>query len=188
MADKPKRVRINAKNQYDESHVVSEYEHGFQPNLASKNARLTSTHKINIPVDYWVEKHYVNRKNYGDENGEREGIDEDVIEALVKKAFQHLMYYSFRNPKFKFVNFPPIKGNQGVRIMLRESSGVNQDLHVPVEYHYLGNLTYESTVITAMKQEGFRISEGQYVIEFDGDDSYLLQSIQKKLNQIDSCL
>lgn len=114
----------------------------------------------------------------GDQNGKREGIDEDSIKNLVIKSIPHLFYYSFKVKNFSFINFA--QGSRNVRTVLQEHKE-NSTLNVVVEFHHLEKNKYQVTVITAMQIDNFTISLGQYVLEIDGDVSIL-----KKFDGINS--
>jgi len=73
----------------------------YAQNKSSKNARKILDRSEHIEIEIWCDQHYYNRVQLGDQNGKREGIDEDSIKNLVIKSIPHLFYYSF-----KVKNFP----------------------------------------------------------------------------------
>ncbi len=162
-----------------------EYSDGYQSNAASKNAKfLCYINELSV-LELWIDKHYSNRRNFGDENGRRHGIEEFQVEELIKKSLKHLFYYSFKHNNFSFMNFPPpLIRNK--RIVLKDSELGKEDLNVVVEYQFLELNKYEVTAITAMRKNDFLISDNQFCIHFEGDSSILFINRNKKLIEIDT--
>jgi hypothetical protein len=115
----------------------------YVQNKSSKNARKILDRSEHIEIEIWCDQHYYNRAQLGDENGKREGIDEDSIKDLVIKSIQHLFYYSFKVKNFSFINFSI--GSRNIRTVLQESKG-NGTLNVVAEFHHLEKNKYQATV------------------------------------------
>lgn len=186
MDQKKKRPRIR-KQAIEVEHPSESMGYGesFQENAASKNAKFLCNFEDNMTLEFWIDKHYVNRKNFGDDNGERDGIGEKYIENLIKKSLKHLLYYSLKHSKFSFVNYPPPK-SRNIRIVLKEIEANKEELNVVVEYHFIQFHKYEVTVITAMRNDDFRISDGQYSLHFEEDESFLMFHRNKNDVEIDT--
>lgn len=182
---KPKRPRIPSKNELPNLNRSDNYGDNYQINAASKNAKYLISFEDKLILEFWIDKHYSNRKNFGDENGKRADISEDFIEGLIKKSLSHLLYYSLKSVKFRFLNHPP-KKDKNIRLVLKEINSNYTDLNVVVEYHFLELNKYEVTVITAMRNEDFRINDGQYILLFEGDNSFLQIRQNKNDVEIDS--
>lgn len=174
-----KRPRI--KNELIGEVIVDEI--AYVQNKSSKNARKILDKSEHIEIEIWCDKHYYNRVQLGDENGKREGIEEDSIKDLVIKSIQHLFYYSFKVKNFSFINFG--EASRNVRIVLQEHKGKNV-LNVVVEFHHLEKNKYQVTVITAMQKDDFSISVGQYALQMDDDSSILRKFDGKNLVNVDN--
>jgi hypothetical protein len=180
---KAKRPRISQNtNSID---TLFKYGEVFQENAASKNAKFLLKFEENLILEFWLDKHYLNRKNFGDENGARLNIDETFIQLIIEKSLKHLFYYSLKHSKFSFVNFPPPK-NRNIRLVLREKDSNLEELNIVVEYHFIDFHKYEVTVITAMRSDEFRMSDGQYSLFFEKDQSTLIIYQNKKETVIDT--
>lgn len=59
-------------------------------------------------------------------------------------------------------------------------------LNVVIEYHHVSSNKYEVTVFTAMVIDNFRISDGQYAVLIDGNNSTLFKFDNKQLVPVDS--
>ncbi|MEP7092949.1 MAG: hypothetical protein ABI793_02745 [Flavobacterium sp.] len=156
----------------------------YTQNSASKNARLIKTLSEKINTEFWIDKHYSNREQFGDENGAREGIEIEFVEELVTKSFKHLKYYSLKHKKFSFVNHPPPKFNN-LRVTLKQVFKDELTLNIIAEYHFISLNNYEVTVVTAMRKDDFYFSEGQYCIEFTENESVLFFKQENKVNKLD---
>jgi hypothetical protein len=152
----------------------------FSKNKCSDNARKIATQIEKIEIDIWLDKHYLGRLQHGDENGERVGIDIESIKNLVIVSIKHLFYYSVKLKNFIFVNHED--ENRFGRIVLQKKDAEGQLLNVVVEYHYISLNQYEVTVKTAMREDNFRLSEGQYLIEIVNDEESELK--KKEGNRI----
>lgn len=186
---KRKRLRVviqpeNIQSTEDGNIETIKYGDNYQSNAASDNAKYLGEFEESWKHEFWIDKHYTNRKNHGDENGPREGIDETIIENLIKKSISHLFYYSLKHT-FPFINFPP-KKKPAHRTVLQEISNFQETLNVVVEFHFLDTNKYEVTVKTAMCVKNFNIQDNQYVIQFSDNESILYLSVNKELKEIDS--
>lgn len=160
MEEKAKRPRIHVRG----IEVVDETV--FTENCTSKNARQTKAFPHNIVTNVWIDKHYHDRLHRGEDNGDkREGIDLHLVESLIERTFEYVLYFSLKHKDFLFVNFPPSK-TRNIRIVLKQSFTNDESLNVVVEYQFLGFGQYEVTVITAMRKDNFELSNGQYALEF----------------------
>tara|TARA_R110000868_G_scaffold316841_2_gene577695 strand:+ start:520 stop:1089 length:570 start_codon:yes stop_codon:yes gene_type:complete len=168
-----RRKRILVKKVVEPS-VDSALNYGklFQPNAASKNAKHVKSFQDCYELEFWVDKHHVNRNNFGDDNGSRGEIGEEVVEQLIENSLSHLIYYSSTLEKLFFVNIPPPKPRRN-RIVLTKVSNTDSNLNVVVEFNFLDNRKYEVTVITAMREDDFIKSDGQFTVEFHQDGSTL---------------
>jgi hypothetical protein len=144
----------------------------FTKNKCSDNARKHSSLVECVEFDVWHDKHYHNREQHGDDDGKRLGIENDVVNDLIKNSTKHLLYYSLKVKHFSFVNFDPV--GRPERIVISQKNDSTPDLNIIVEYHYLSISKYEVTVRTAMCKNGFKYGDGQYKIEINQDDSSTL--------------
>lgn len=181
---KPKRPRIKTYIQ-TKPIIETNYSELFQANAASKNAKFLKNLDERLTIELWIDKHYTNRVNFGDNFGERKDIEIIYIEELIKKSIKHLIYYTLKHSRFIFINFPPPKA-RSLRIVLKEQSINTETLNVVVEYHFLDFNNFEVTVITAMRNENFIVSDGQYMITFENDISILGVFKNKKQEIIDT--
>lgn len=157
----------------------------YVQNRGSNNARKIIDKYEQLHIEIWYDKHYLTRVQLGENDGnKREGISEDVVQALVTVSISHLIYYSLKIKNFSFINFTV--GIRAQRIVLRKYTEIGL-LNVVVEFHHQEVNKYEVTVCTAMVTDDFRISDGQFVVLIDGDYSELSKLDNRKLNQIDSC-
>ena len=185
--DKPKRKRI-VREEIPSSNVQIGIidDKVFIPNSASVKAKKTHVFDETLNIEIWIDKHYQDRVYHGSDDGsKREGIAYKNIEPLLIKSFKHLLYYSLKHKNFVFINHPPNKVNNA-RIVLKELVNNDLFLNVAVEYHFVDLKTIEVTIITAMLIENFRMSEGQFGIEFAGNSSTLIQCKLKKNGIVDT--
>lgn len=173
--------RVRTEEKMD--HTDSIYTINYQQNAASANAKFLCEFREFWVHEFWIDKHYSNRKDFGDHLGPRDGIEEHFIEELVKKSIPHLFYYSLKHA-FKFINFPP-KTGLPQRLVLQEVSNTSDTLNTVVEFHFLDTNKYEVTVRTAMCVENFKIQDNQYVVQFAEDESNLLVFKNKQFVQLD---
>lgn len=176
--DMKKRQRIKRVKK-----AISDVEPDFQPNCASKNAKLL--HKYTeFEVELWIDKHYQNRLKHGDDTGKREWISEKDVQNLIIKSFKYLLDIYLRFPRFKFINFfEQGKTTTKERIVLKNVHE-NGTLNVVIEIHFLDTSKYEVTVITAMDVENFKIADGQYVISLVENRVLLKRNVDKSLQEI----
>ena len=172
-----KRKRIKSKAIAPKDHLV------FEGNCASNNARII--HKYTeFEIEIWIDKHYHNRRIFGDDDGKRKGIEEkDVLNSIIK-AFKFLIDIYFRYPQFKFINyFEKGKATSKIRFVIQEfhSSGI---LNTVIEIHFLDVGKYEITIITAMEVDDFNISDGQYTLRLSSSKISLQKMINKNLKEL----
>lgn len=158
-------------------------ETAYMQNKSSKNARKILERSERIEMEIWCDQHYYRRAQLGDENGRREGIDEESIRNLVVRSIPHLLYHSFKVKNFAFINFA--QAGRNIRTVLQEYK-INNMLNAVTEFHHIEKNKYQVTVITAMQNEGFLISQGQFALELDGDGSILRKCDGKNMIDVDS--
>ncbi len=153
----------------------------FRANKSSLNARLLRKHTHTFTHEFWIDKHYQNRHQFGNDDGEkREGIEPAVVEDLVKRAFIFLMCFSGLVKGFHFINH---EAKPPVRILLQENNAEGT-LNVPIEAHFLETGKIEITVKTAMQTDNFLMQAGQYVVEIQEDSAILKKFDNGKLSTI----
>lgn len=156
----------------------------WKANKCTPNARQIDGAKETIIIDFWLDKHYYSRDTHGDDNGPRNGIEIDSVKDLVSRSLKHLLYYSCRLEKFKFINFDPLPPcNHRVVVKEQVAEGM---LNVAIEVHFINIHRYEVTVKTAMVVDNFLIADGQYCIELQGDCSILYRMVSLKLVEVSS--
>jgi hypothetical protein len=156
--------------------AIADAHASFIKNLSSNEARQMSEVQYNIALSVWIDKHYLTR------NDEREGIQPDVVDGLVKRSIPYLVAFSNIIKGFSFVNYNKKLGQPRVRVVLAESTdGIT--LNVPIEVHYIGINKLEITVITAMREKDFYIADGQHFIEFKSQ-SCQLGKLHNKQKQV----
>lgn len=174
--DRPLRKRIPLKQQ---GQILQADPLAFEKNKCSDNARHIGKNIESTHIDFWIDRHYHNRSQHGDELGKREGIEQDVVHELVMQSVPHLMCYSAILPNFTFLNYnyDKLKGRAMRVVCQREVNG--NMLNVVIEAHFVSMKLYEITIITAMQNEQFRMSDGQYRLELF-DDGSLLRKLQRQ--------
>lgn len=185
--DKPKRKRIaREENQTFKVQIGIIDDKAYIPNSASVKAKKIHVFDETLNIEIWIDKHYQDRVYHGSDDGsKREGIEYKSIEPLLIKSFKHLLYYSLKHKNFVFINHPPNRvGN--IRIVLKELIDNDLFLNAAVEYHFVDLKTIEVTIVTAMLIEDFKMSEGQFGIEFAGNCSTLIQCKLKKIGIVDT--
>lgn len=155
----------------------------FTKNLCSNNARQIADLTLKVTFDLWYDKHYHDRHQHGDDYGKRDGIEPEIIEALILKSLSHLLLYSSTVRGFKFVNYKE-SSDKPARVIVQENIATNEMLNIVIEVHYVASDRFEITVKTAMQTDSFRIQDGQYAIQFDGDSSTLCKQENRKLISI----
>ena len=179
-----KRKRIRVFDDHSNPITISELTDDFLSNAASPNAKFLCEFQETWTHEFWIDKHYLNRKNFGDEAGPREGIEEQNVENLVKKSIPHLFYFALKH-SFKFINHPP-KPTFPIRLVVQEIYNTKTTLNVVVEFHFLDTNKYEITVRTAMSIDDFKLQDNQYVIQLGGNESTLFLMKNKTLNELDT--
>lgn len=177
--EKPKRKRIINPT----SQPIKDPE-AYIRNSSSDNARHIKTFSEYIETEFWIDKHYTNRQLFGDKNGKREGIELELIQELIKKAYRYLIYFSSKHKEFLFINHPPQRP-RNIRIVLRQIIKDQSALNVVVEYHFVNLVSVEITVKTAMCIDNFDLGDGQYALEFDGNECNLYILKKGNLNLVD---
>ncbi len=151
-------------------------------NLSTPLARHIESVVKRSEFKLWIDKHYKNRAQFGDEDGPREGIDQDCVISLVKESIHHLIYYSSQIIGFTFVTNED-SVDRAIRVVLqKEENGVK--LNVVIETHHHAVDDYEITVVTAKKINGFGLSDGQYAIELIDGGSELRKLIKGNVQDI----
>lgn len=143
----------------------------YKQNKCTPNARIITTIDEKITINLWYDKHYVNREQHGEDDGEkREGIEAETVEKLVLASIRHLMYYSSCVKGFSFLNHDdPPKGREN-RVVIQTNSSI-ETLNVIIQAHHIDLNEYEVTVKTAKMQNDWRLSVGQYALELFEDDA-----------------
>lgn len=179
--DKPPRPRIPFKVKDTTPLILDEL--AFISNKCSEKARKIKTIKEALKLHIWFDKHYQDRHQFGEDDGEkRNGIEPQVVEDLIVTSIKHLFFYSSTLINFKFIN---LDKQNSIRINLRDVS-YDIPLNVVIEVHYLEVNEFEITVITAICVEDFWKKQGRHTVEIQGDNSILFRSdnnILKKLGE-----
>lgn len=185
--DKPKRKRIVREENPTSNIQIGIVDHeAYIPNSASVKAKKIHVFDETLNIEIWIDKHYQDRLYHGSDDGsKRDGIEYKSIEPLLIKSIKHLLYYSLKHKNFVFINHPPNRvGN--IRIILKELVDNDLFLNAAVEFHFVDLKTIEVTIVTAMLIEDFKMSEGQFGIEFEGNCSTLIQNKLKKIGIVDT--
>lgn len=154
----------------------------FTNNIGSKNARKVVEKSELVHIELWYDKHYVNRAQFGDNDGKRDGIEENTIQELVSNSLRHLIHFSFMVKNFSFVN-SEIQNTRAIRLVLQKET--NQGLlNVAVGFYHITKNKYEVTVFTAMVIDSFSLSDSQYTVLIDGDTSILSKMDNKCLKKV----
>lgn len=173
MSEKRPRISKSIKNEILDSEA-------FIENCSTKRARRKNELVEHIKTEIWIDKHYYDHTL----EKERIGIDIEFVEPLVLKSLKHLLYYSLKHKDFSFVNYPPPK-SRNIRVVLKQIFANKEPLNVVVEYYFLKLNSYEVTVKTALSVEYFDLGDGQYLIEFNENQSTLYAFRKRQLNEID---
>lgn len=156
----------------------------FKANCASENAQLIHVYD-ELKVELWCDKHYFHRRNFGDDDGTREGIEIEDVQKLIVDGFKLLLDIHLRGIPFKFINYFDIKkpSREFYRIVLKKvtEGGI---LNVVCEVHYLDTSKFEITVITAMVVDNFKLSEGQYTLRISDKKATLSRNIKNRINEV----
>lgn len=184
---KPKRKRIKKVN-YTSSHIEPSVVDplAFTENASSSNAKKVLVFNEKLNIEIWIDKHYQDRVYSGSDDGSiREGIEYERIEPVLIKSFKHVLYYSLKHKNFVFINHPP-KKVRNLRLVLKELTEEDSFLNIVVEYHFIDLNTIELTIVTALTNNNFNFSVGQYGIEFEDNHSKLVQFNSGRLSDIDT--
>jgi hypothetical protein len=154
----------------------------YSKNKCSDNARRINSIKPNLIFEVWFDKHYQIRQQFGDDKGIREGIDAVKVESLVTRSMRHLIAYSSILKNFTFINYE-LNGERANRIILQESTEDGM-LNVVIEAHLIDPTTYEITVKTAMREDSFKISDGQFALEIIDNESILKRMERGHIKEI----
>jgi hypothetical protein len=174
--------RPRIKNKMEDAVVVKD-EMEYVENRSSKNARRVDEGFKRIKIGLWADKHYAVRYQHGDEGGRREGIDLDCVKALVNEAIHHLLYYCSKIKGFTFVtNETNVERATRVVLQREEKDGIM--LNIVIETHSMEIDHFEITIITAMKINGFDLSDGQYIIQIYEDGSKLKRFVKGNIQEI----
>ena len=76
----------------------------FIQNCASKNAKLIHTYK-DVEIEIWIDKHYENRVDFGDENGQRDGIEQSIVQSLIIDSVKYIFHFYLNIRISNFINF-----------------------------------------------------------------------------------
>lgn len=159
----------------------------YKQNLCTEKARHIENIDNCIELSIWYDKHYVDRNQFGDESGLRDGIDGDIVKNFVIECFKHLLYYSSVLGTFKFLSHSEMD-TKTTRIILQKSHETTPPLNVAVEIHFIDFHKYEMTVKTAMCTESFKYFDGQYILEYiEPDNSVLKRLVKGSINEILNC-
>ena len=170
-----KRPRISI-----EKHVEKDE---FSQNCASHNAKFVYKYK-DFEIEIWIDKHYQDRVDYGDDIGKRHGIDENIVIKLIVESFKYIFHFYSRHRTINFINFFEKGKVTDYRIVLKKYID-EQPLNVAIEIHFLDYSKYEVTIKTAMVIDDFRLSDGQYSISVTNDKVLLNRFVNKEIYRID---
>ena len=157
----------------------------FTVNKATSSGRKISEYSVNINFEIWEDKHLAVRRQHGDDLGKREGIDKETVSQLVKDSFPFLIHFSITNNRFSFIS-PSESLERKKRVILQKGCDDLILLNVVVECHLLDITKYEMTIITAMKINGFSVSDGQFVLRLFTDGASLNQNQKGTIQEIDT--
>lgn len=154
----------------------------FRKNRSSDNAKQIFTSAENIEFDVWFDKHYFHREMHGDNDGKRDGIDQEAVQGLIISAAKHLLYYSIKVRAFEFVSFE--EGFRKTRTTITQIIDNELNLNIVVNYHYVALNKYEVTLVTAMRKNGFEPKDGEFQLELQVDGSSILYKSERGKIQI----
>lgn len=154
----------------------------YTKNQCSERARKINSISPNLIFEVWFDQHYQIRRQFGDDNGVREGIDSGTVESLVLRSMKHLIAYSTILKTFTFINHK-LNGGRANRIVLQENTDESM-LNVVIEAHLISVDRYEITVKTAMCNDSFAISDGQFAIEIIGNESVIRKMERGQVREV----
>ncbi|MFA9187800.1 hypothetical protein AAGV33_06965 [Flavobacterium sp. FBOR7N2.3] len=169
MGDRP---RI-AKN--EEKEIIDPL--SYSANSSTDFAKKFHECSHDLSIELWLDKHCSLRQT------ERLGIDIDSLQKLALQAIKHIFYYQLRDVKFNIIQYPEFRGKDK-RITIRQRTNNDEILNLVIECHFVDITLYEITLVTAMVEDNFRIFDGQYVLDIDGDSSILSRKIANKITKI----
>jgi hypothetical protein len=167
---------------YRKSGQPIEDEMAYIQNKCSERARKINSVNPKLIFDIWFDQHYQIRQQFGDDNGIREGIDPQTVESLVLKSMKHLIAYSSVLKSFTFTNHE-LNSERACRIVLQEPTN-DQRLNVVIEAHLISVDQYEITVKTAMRNDAFKLSDGQFALEIFDNESVLKKMERGVLKEV----
>lgn len=178
--EKPIRQRIPYKKpEFAVPLIVDEI--AFVKNKCSEKARKITTIRENLKLHIWFDKHYQDRHQFGEDNGDkREGIEPQVVEDLIVRSIKHLFFYSSTLMNFKFIN---LDSNNAIRINLRDTTHP-VPLNVVIEVHYHELNEFEITVKTALCVSDFWKKQGRHTLEIDQETSILYRCDNGKFTKL----
>lgn len=159
----------------------------FTNNAASENAKLIHIYN-DFQFEIWIDKHYEDRVNYGDENGQREGIEQEIVLPLIIESIKYIFHFFLANRITTFINFPDKKNPKNKtkhRIVIKDYRKSEIPLNTVVEVHFINYGKFQITTITAMQTDDFLMTDGQYCVSFTDNSINLNRMILKKMSSID---
>lgn len=157
-----KRPRIKKTANFNEETEVIPVNtnNDFTQNCASPNAKFI--HKYtDFEIEIWIDEHYEKRANEGDENGFREGIEKDIVINLIIDSVKFIFHFYMTLRLTNLINFFNRAKPTKHRIVVKDYRGTAIPLNIVIEVHFLNYSQYEITIITAMKCQDFKMSDGQ---------------------------
>lgn len=132
----------------------------FSQNCSTPNAKLV--HKYtDFEIEIWIDEHYGKRESIGDENGLRLGIEMDKVINLIIDSVKFIFHFYMTLRLTNLINFYNRDKPTKHRIVVKDFRVTDVPLNIVIEVHFLDYSKYEITVITAMKCENFKMSDGQ---------------------------
>ena len=154
----------------------------FIPNKCTIKARKIKESDIKINCNFWEDKHYSTRSQHGDDDGVRVGIERAAVMQLIEESMPYLYYLSAVMDHFSFLNTD--NTNRKNRIVLQRIDDDLVMLNVVIECYTIDIITHEITIKTAMKINGFELSDGQFALELMEGGAKLRQFQKKRLCEI----
>lgn len=155
----------------------------FIQNCASPNAKFI--HKYtDFEIEIWIDKHYEKRYVNGDENGKRLGIDLETVMKLVIDSVKYIFHFYMTLRLSNLINFFNKDKPTKHRIVIKDFRGAVDPLNIVIEIHFLDYSKYEITIITAMKCEEFKISDGQIFMSITAEGVNLNRMVKATINTI----
>ncbi|REC39989.1 MULTISPECIES: hypothetical protein [Chryseobacterium] len=156
----------------------------FIQNCASPNAKFI--HKYtDFEIEIWIDKHYEKRSVDGDENGKRLGIDLEPVIKLIIDSVKYIFHFYMVLRLSNLINFFNKEKPTKHRIIVKDFRGAEDPLNIVIEVHFLDYSKYEITIITAMKCQDFKISDGQIFMSITAEGVNLNRMVQTKITSID---